>query len=339
MASKTKTPRLSSSTRFTHKRQEAAAEGSGGTDTRALPAPRCRPPGPPRRAVQRAGVSARDKAPKVQQKQTNRSGGRAEGSRDQSERETTRSARRGSPAAPGAQPQPAGPRPPHGPRGRARPTGVCPARCRRCPSKAPAHRAGGGATHGARPALPAPSRPPTLTSPLARPRCRTAPRRSPPLAASRAAPLGGPGREGRDAATGAGRAQSALSSPALPHLLPSPAPPPLPPGEASALQGAARTSSRRRRRVSAARRRVRRAPRWGGRGGSAPSPRGASRAELPVRARPPAAPCAWLFLPRRGGGRREVWRGGVLGCEGAGEAAAGPGRAGGGGGRTPLPTF
>lgn len=72
------------------------------------------------------------------------------------------------------------------------------------------------------------------------------PRRSPPAAPRR---WGGPGRgEGR-AATGTGRVQFALSSsPALPHLLPSPRPR----EKASALRGAAprgrgRGGSRRRR--------------------------------------------------------------------------------------------
>lgn len=191
---------------------------------------------------------------KTTQQPNNREGGRAgrtgaegperEGNNSVSEAEVagpswgTAAARR-----PEASPQPAG-------------TGALPGRPHTALPvlPAPARRTGVGkggrlcAERGRR--CPLPPGPRALTSPLPRQHCFSAPRRSSPLAASRAA-WGGPGRGQRSEAMAAGRAQSALSSPPPPR--PSPAPPPPPPGEASALRGAARRGSRRHRSVSAAR--------------------------------------------------------------------------------------
>lgn len=163
------------------------------------------------------------KNPKTTQQPNNCEGGGQDGreERARSEREITRSARRGSLAPAGAPPQPGGPRPPRSLRapgpGPATPTPPC----RSCPPPAPAHRTGvrGGrlcAERGRR--CPLPPGPRALTSPLPRQHCFSAPRRSSPLAASRAA-WGGPGRGQRSAATAAGRAQSALSSPPPPSAL------------------------------------------------------------------------------------------------------------------------
>lgn len=235
------------------------------------------------------------------------------GQKDRSEREITRSARRGFPAAArlpqGLPSRPAGigagPVPaagvPHRRLCRALPDpgqsggeGGCSRSCdRRCPlppNPQHSHRRFPGSSSSSSTAEP---------------------RRSPPAAPRR---WGGPGRgEGR-AATGTGRVQFALSSsPALPHLLPSPRPR----EKASALRGAAprgrgrgRGGSRRRRSVSAAARRLRRAQRsgrggGGGRGGS-PFPVGSGRGSAGSSPATSSTPVPGCSLSRRCCGRREA---------------------------------
>lgn len=173
-----------------------------------------------------AKLPGSDKGPKGQQKQTT---GRVRGEkqdrreqRHRSEREITRTARRGSPAPAGAQPLTGCPRPPQSLRAPgARPAPTPP--CRPCPPRRAGAGGCGRASHG-RPyprSLPAPGHSHRRFPGSAAQHTTASPRRSPPLAA----PLGRAGAGAGSAATAAGRAQSALSLPpsALrPLLLPRP---------------------------------------------------------------------------------------------------------------------
>lgn len=152
---------------------------------------------------------------------------------------------------------------------------------------------------------PAGEPPPPGSPPPPRPRsAHPDPLHCPPLAA----PLGWDGAvpgEGGSAATGAGRAQAALSSPPFSTSCPRPLLLPRPRGgERSA--GAARRGRRSRgRSVSAARRPN---PVLGGTGRLTLLPCGGESHRGPrVRAPPPAAPRAEQSLPRRARGRWKVW--------------------------------
>lgn len=128
----------------------------------------------PRREATLPGVCWGDKSKTAQQKQTTwgqRQAGREQ--RDRSDSETPRSAGQGSPAAAGTRPQPRCPDLPPACGGPARP-GPAP----HAASPARARLAGRGA-------VPAPSRPPALTSPLPRQRRRSAPLPRAPLRSPR----------------------------------------------------------------------------------------------------------------------------------------------------------
>lgn len=171
-----------------------------------------------------------------------------------------------------------------------------PRTARRQPCPTPARRARGCAR-----SLSAPGT--HIAAPPAAPPLRSAALRSPPLAA----PLGWDGAapgEGGSVATGAGRAQAALSAPPVSTSCPRPLLPRPRGGERSA--GATRTGRRSRGRSVSAARRPR--PALGGTGRLSRLPCAGEKNRGPrVRAPPPAAPRAGQSLPRGARGRWQVW--------------------------------
>lgn len=189
--------------------------------------------------------------------------------------------------------------------------------------------------------MPAPSRPPALTSPLPRQRRRSAPLRCPALrSARRAARLGwgGAGR-GREPGDGSREGSSRALRPAFLHLLPSPAPPPSPPRR-RALSGSRPDREKEPRPLGECRpppesraRGHREAQPPSLRWGATPRATGSSRAAG-------SAPCRAVPARRHPWEMAGVGRRAVTGCEGAGEAAGPAGRRcapWGGGRRSPVP--